>query len=113
LVEALAHLPVRGMHVGPVTAIRANKVTDAVVREGMSIVPTLVSALDHSSYNQTVWIVFCLAELRAGSAKATVIRVRQEEERGRFAAEPHDLTLSSEIKNYLRIVAVAEKERKK
>ena len=113
LVEALADLPLSGMNVGPVRAIGANRVTDAVVREGVAIVPMLASALDHSSYDQTVWIVFCLTELRATPAKARVIKLKHEEEHGRFAAELHDFTLEFEIKNYLRVVAEAEKARNK
>ncbi|HEV3303349.1 MAG TPA: hypothetical protein VG055_27095 [Planctomycetaceae bacterium] len=113
LVEALADLPLSGMNVGPVRAIGANRVTDAVVCEGAAIVPMLASALDRSSYGQTVWIVFCLTELRATPAKARVIKLKHEEEHGRFAAELHDFTLEFEIKNYLRVVAEAEKERKK
>jgi hypothetical protein len=110
LVEALGQLAAEGPNIGPVTAISANSTTDAVVHEGAAIVPALVAALDHSSYSQTVWVVFCLTELRATSAKARVIKLKDEEEHGRFAAEPHDLTLTFEIKNYLRVVGEAEQE---
>jgi len=106
LIEALRDVPVKGPSFGaPVRSVSANSATQAVVREGPAIVPALIAALDHSSWNHSVWIVFCLRELRARDAKARIIRLKDEEWSARFASEPHDLTLDMLIETYLRIIS--------
>jgi hypothetical protein len=104
IVEALKQLPVEGPNIGPVTGIDSNKTTDAVVQAGQSIVPTLVAALDRSSWRQSVWIVFCLQELHASSARLRLIKLKTEVEQGRFKNEPHDFTLQVLIDTFLRTV---------
>jgi hypothetical protein len=101
LIEALNQV-VSGPRVGPSMGIRANAATRAVVKRGPGIVPDLIYALDHSSWRQSVWIVFCLTELRASSARERILQLREEIDQGRFDSEPRDLTLDAGIRGYLR-----------
>jgi hypothetical protein len=101
--------PVIGPMMGPSTGIRANAATRAVVKRGRGIVPDLIYALEHSSWRQSVWIVFCLTELRASSARERVLKLRDEIDQGRFTKENerHDFTLDVWIRCYLRTEAQA------
>jgi hypothetical protein len=105
LVERLKRLPVEGPSIGPVTAFEDNDATRAVVAEGPKIVPSLTAALDKGPWNQCVWVVFCLRELHAKSAKPRIVKFNRElEDPKRFQAEPHDLTLDVEVATYLKEV---------
>ncbi len=109
LVAALNNVPVTGASIGPYTGISDNDSTRAVVHEGRDIVPFLVSALDHSSWSQSVWIVFCLRELRAVSAKDRVLQLKKELENGtRFSSEAHNFTLNVQIRAYLADLSKSE-----
>ncbi len=102
LVEDLKHVAVTGPAVGPSTGITDNEMTRAVVRQGSEIVPVLVSALDDSTWNQSVWILFCLRKLKAPEAKARILQLERELQQGaRFSEEPHNLTLDVQISTYL------------
>ena len=101
LVEALSSVPVTGPSIGPSTGITSNPQTDAVVHQGAAIVPSLIYSLDHSSWQQSVWIMFCLNELHAKAAKPQILELKKEIEHGRFASEPQDFTLDAGIDNYL------------
>ncbi|MGH7980278.1 MAG: hypothetical protein ACREE6_12965 [Limisphaerales bacterium] len=105
LVAALVHVPVKGPSLGaPVQGLSKNPATEAVVEKGPAIIPTLISALDHSSWSQTVWIVFCLKQMRATEAKERILRLQKEIDNGRFASQPHDLTLQAGIQGYLSAI---------
>lgn len=106
LVEALKDVPVKGPSAGgPVQGLYTNAVTQAVVEKGQVIIPTLISALDHSSWTQSVWIVFCLKQLRAAEAKDRILKLQREIDNGRFANQPHDLTLEAIIQGYLTVIS--------
>ena len=94
--------PSRGASIGPAQGISDNEATRAVVQQGDAIAPTLIAALDRSSWSQSVWIVFCLRQLNDRTGRDRIVQLKKEAERGRFAAEPHDLTLNALIHNYLR-----------
>lgn len=97
---------------GPCQGVSDNEVTRAIVREGPAIVPPLISALDDSSFSQSVYIVFCLRELHASAAKERIGRLRKELEAGmRFAKEPHDFTLDVQVDSYLSQVEAWEQHR--
>jgi hypothetical protein len=104
LIEALNQV-VSGPRIGPSMGITANPATRAVVKRGPGIVPDLIYALDHSSWRQSVWIVFCLRELRASAARERILQLREEIDQGRFDSEPRDLTLKASIVGYLRAEA--------
>lgn len=105
LVAALGQIPVTGPIIGPAHGLSDNAATKAVVAEGPSIIPELTSALDHSTWKQSVWIVYCLRELHAKNAKDSILKLEHEEESNiRFENGQHDLTLYAEIQGFLKEV---------
>ena len=102
LVNDLATIPPELSTMGPVHGIKETEETRAVVMQGQSIVPALVSALDRSSWNHTVYIVYCLRLLRARDARDRIVGLQTEIKRDRFASEPHDFSLDVLIESYLR-----------
>ncbi len=87
---------------GPYVGIVHNSVTRAVVAQGKKIVPQLVERLKSSGPDESAFIVFCLRELHAVSAKKKLVELQQAVRSGaRFANEPHDLTLEMQIKFFL------------
>jgi hypothetical protein len=104
LIRRLDTLPVQGVSAGgPYVGIGPNVVTDAVVKEGDRIVPSLIAHLDRATYAEAVHSIYCLHELKAKSAKPKVQALEGALQRGeRFANKPHDLTLKVEIEFFLR-----------
>lgn len=103
-VESLKEIPVDGAMIGPAKGLSPNATTHAVVEQGGAIIPTLLSALDTSSWSQTVWIMFCLKEMKATEAKARVLKLLEEIHQGRFSNEPRDLTLETLIRGYFAVI---------
>jgi hypothetical protein len=111
LIEALRNVPVNGPSLGaPAQGLSTNAATEAIVQKGPVIIPTLISALDHSSWTQTVWIVFCLDQLRATGARERILKLQREIDNGRFANEHHDLTLQAIIQAYLTVIDIQPPE---
>ena len=87
---------------GPYWGIGKDDVTRPIIARGMAIVPRLVGELPHSSWAESVYIVFCLSELKAKSAKANVLELQAQVKSGRFAHEGRNFTLDMQITYYLR-----------
>src|SRR5205823_3281554 len=105
LIDKLATLPVEGgSRGGPYVGIAHNDVTRAVVAKGDKIVPLLIDKLNTTSnLNQAIYIVFCLRELHAKSAKPYIQQL-QASISDRFKNTPRDLTLDMQIQFFLRDV---------
>ncbi len=102
LVEQLKKLKVEGPSFGaPYVAISHNDITRAIVAHGEEIIPVLIQTLENCSLSEAVFIVFCLRELHAKSAKE---RVKQLQESHRFNDTEKDLTLDLQIQFFLRDV---------
>jgi hypothetical protein len=86
---------------GPYVGITPNPFTDAIVREGTKAVPFILDRLETSDLGETIFLVFCLRELRAKEAKTAIGRLQRSE---RFAGQRKDLTLDMQIQFYLRDV---------
>jgi hypothetical protein len=99
LLDSLRQLKVEGASGGgPAVGIVHNHVTKEIVAEGSRIVPLLLKRLDSGGYDESAYIVFCLRELQAKTAKDKILELEKaHDERKRFT-EPHDLTLKLQIK---------------
>jgi hypothetical protein len=72
------------------------------VAKGESVVAPLLERLDTSDYAESVYIVFCLRELKAKGAKKKISDLgKLLAANKRYQDLPHDLTLSMQIKFYL------------
>jgi hypothetical protein len=89
---------------GPAHAIVHNETTREVVAKGRPIIPVLLKRLETCSWDEAVFIVFCLNDLRAKSAKGQVSELQKAEHGGKRFRDPHDLTLELQIQHYLRDV---------
>lgn len=90
---------------GPHVGIGGNSVTKKVIDHGDRAVPLLIKGLDTSGWDESVFIVFCLRELRAKVAKDRVARLEKEiRDEARFASMRRDATLEVQIKFFLRDV---------
>lgn len=102
LIEQLASLKVEGSSFGgPYVGISHNPVTLSIVAEGEKIVPLLIEELDTCGLDEAIFIVFCLSELHAKSAKAKIEELQSSD---RFSNVKRDLTLDMQIKFFLRDV---------
>jgi hypothetical protein len=90
--------PSRG---GPYVGIQHNDVTRSIVAEGEEIVPLLLNKLETSNLTETIYIVFCLRELHAQSAKKQIQQLQRSD---RFKDIEKDMTLEMQIKYFLRDV---------
>ena len=100
LLDTLAALPLAGgSRGGPHTGITHNEVTRELLSYGPRIVPLLVARLPASGFNDAVYLVFLLRELRATEARAAVKRLQAELPR---RAAGHDLTLQVQVEYFLR-----------
>src|SRR5262249_11255006 len=90
---------------GPYIGVVHNETTREIVGRGKKVIPHLLKRLDSSGYDESVYIVFCLWELRAAEAKTKIVQLQRDLKEGkRFSQELHDLTLEMEIEHYLREV---------
>ena len=88
---------------GGYAAIGSNIVTAEVVAKGERIVPLLIERLKACGCDEAVFIVLCLRELRAVSAKAVILELeRSLTKRERFADSPHQATLRVQMIFFLR-----------
>lgn len=111
LVRQLGELKVGGAGVGgPYSGVLHNDVTRSIVAQGHSVVPALVERLPVAGYDETVYVVFCLREMKAASAKTAVRQLQSDLRDGkRFQGERHDLTLKIEIEQYLKEVEAGDR----
>jgi hypothetical protein len=63
---------------GPGLGVVHTPVTREVVSRGPSVIPFLIKRLDTSGYNESVYIVFCLDELRAVAAKEKIAELQKD-----------------------------------
>ena len=105
-IGALAGIKVVGDSFGgPYVGVDHNHVTRDIVAFGPSAIPALVDRLKKSDVDETIFIVFCLSELQARSAKDQIIALnRSLKERQRFSGVRRDLTLDVQIDFFLRDV---------
>jgi hypothetical protein len=105
LIKELGELKVEGVsRGGPYVGVAHNDVTRRIVAKG-DAVPPLVRRLDHSSCDESVYIVFCLRQLKAGGAKGRVLQLEKEAKEGRrFEGERNVFTLEMQIQYFLRDV---------
>lgn len=102
LIEKLETLSLNGpSRGGPYVGISHNDVTRAIVAEGEAIIPLLVDKLKTSNLTETIFIVFCLRELKAKSAKEKIQQLQSSE---RFSNLERDMTLEMQIRFFLRDV---------
>jgi hypothetical protein len=86
---------------GPYVSPVHTAVTREVVSKGASVIPYLIKRLDSSGYDESVYIVFCLRELRAISAKDKVADLQKAfRECKRFPGS--DATLYIETERFLK-----------
>jgi hypothetical protein len=106
LLKELRHLKIEGIMLGgPSVGLVHNKTTRQIVSKGGRIIPYLIQRLDSSGYDESVYIVFCLHELKAKKAKKKILEVDKAlKELKRFTDKPHDLTLKNEIDFFLQEV---------
>jgi hypothetical protein len=104
LLDPLKKLKITGASAGgPYFGIAHNDVTRSIVEQGSRIIPALVQRLDSSEYDESAYIIFCLRELRAKSARDKILELEKSlDDRKRFAETPHDLTLKMQIKFFKR-----------
>ena len=88
--------PSRG---GPHVGIVHNDLTREILAAGEPIVPLLIARLPDSSFDEAVYIVFLLRELRATEAEAAVRQLQSEVEERSVG---RDLTLKMQIGYFLR-----------
>lgn len=88
--------PSRG---GPYVGILHNDVTRAIVAEGDKIIRALLERLETSSLSETIFIVFCLRELHAKSAKHSLEQLQRS---NRFQDVEKDLTLDMQLQFFWR-----------
>jgi len=87
---------------GPYVGVGHNDVTKAIVAYGQKAVPHLLDRLQTSNVDETIFIVFCLRELRATAAREAVDKLRQDLKRAkRFAGVQRDFTLEVQIDYFL------------
>ncbi len=102
LLDKLKTLGVEGPSLGgPYVGISHNTVTRAIVSEGHKLIPFLTKRLNKSSLNETIFIVFCLRELHAKSAKGNIEQLQRSK---RFKKIKKDMTLDMQIEFFLRDV---------
>lgn len=88
---------------GPYITVVHNELTREIVARGRAIVPSLAKSLNHSSYEESVLIVFCLIEIGDTSCKEQLDLLKAKCLSGdRFAAR-HDRTLVMYVDRYLAI----------
>jgi hypothetical protein len=106
ILKKLRLMKIKGIMLGgPSVGLVHNKTTKQIVSKGDRMIPYLIQRLDSSGYDETVYIVFCLHELKAKSAKKRILEVDKAlKESKRFTEKPHDLTLKNEIEFYLQEV---------
>jgi len=80
-----------------------NDVERAIVAEGPIVIPYLTAELEHSGWDESVYIVLGLGTLEASNAKPNILRLENERVRGRFGHEP-DGALYVQIRLFLREV---------
>lgn len=99
LVDRLRTLEIVGQsRGGPHRGIEHNDVTRAIVAEGEDVVPLLIARLPESGFDESVYIVFLLRELRASEAEPAIRRLQAEADQ---RSEGHDLTLKMQITYFL------------
>lgn len=86
---------------GPYTGVQHNKITEEIVAAGKEIVPLLIDNLEQGSLVKTIFIIFCLHELKAKEAKPYIERLALSK---RFANVERDMTLEMQINFFLRDV---------
>ena len=86
----------------PGFAVQHTDETRAVVAKGSAAVPHLLARLDLADYDETAFIVFCLRELRAKSAKAKILDLQKAvAEKRRFQSVRNHIGLDRELYQYL------------
>ena len=84
---------------GPHRGVTHNDVTRAILARGQPVVPLLVDRLPDSGFDEAVYLVFLLRELRATGA-APAVRTLQSQAETRSTGR--DLTLKMQIEYFLR-----------
>jgi hypothetical protein len=90
---------------GPYVGVEHTEATRRIVQQGRSVVPILVNRLGTSGLNETIYIVFCLRELKACDAKTAVQILQQQiQKKERFRNVRRDLTLEMQVIFFLKEV---------
>jgi hypothetical protein len=84
---------------GPHVGIAHNDLTREILAAGKEVVPLLVARLPDSGFDEAVYIVFLLRELRAAEAQAVVRKLQSDVEQRSVG---QDLTLKMQIEYFLR-----------
>jgi hypothetical protein len=112
LIDRLGELKVEGYSAsGPYVAVGGNQITKQIISKGSTMVPRLLKRLAKSDYNESVFIVFCLRELRARDARDHILRVHRQLVRRERFKEPHDLTLEMQIRYFLADIGESKPKR--
>jgi hypothetical protein len=86
----------------PGFAVQHTDETRAVVAKGSAAVPHLLTRLDLADYDEAAFIVFCLRELRAKSAKAKILDLQKAvADKRRFQSVRNHIGLDRELYQYL------------
>ena len=100
LLDQLRTLRVQGpSRGGPHVGIAHNDLTREILAEGKPIVPLLLARLPNSDFDEAVYIVFLLRELRATEAEPVVRQLQSDVEERSVG---RDLTLKMQIEYFLR-----------
>jgi hypothetical protein len=104
LFEKLKTIEVEGISFGgPYVGVGHNATTKAIVEKGRPVIPFLIKRLDKSGVNESIWIVFCLRELKAKEASPAINDLkRQLEAKERFSNIRRDFTLEMQIHFFLK-----------
>jgi hypothetical protein len=112
LIDRLKELKVEGYSAsGPYVAVSENQITKQIIAKGSTIVPRLLKRLDKGDYNESVFIVFCLRELRARDGRDHILGVHRQLVRRERFKEPHDLTLEMQIRYFVADIGESEPKR--
>lgn len=88
---------------GPVWGIMPDEVTNSIIAQGGKIVASLIKELSKSDWTESVYIVFCLREMKAKGAIPSVLLLKKQlMSDERFENEHHNFTLEVQIDSYLR-----------
>jgi hypothetical protein len=100
LIEKLATLRVDGPgRGGPHTGIVHNDVTRELLTFGKKVVPFLVARLPDSGFDEAVYTIFLLRELRAIEARPAVLELQSQIDQ---RSAGRDFTLRMQVEYFLR-----------
>ncbi len=99
LISKLEHLSVDGFSMGgPHVVLVSNEVTSQIVKIGPPIIPKLIKNLDNTSMISVMYTVWCLNEMKAKSAKPSIVYLNKRLDAGElFPGVKRDIALNSQI----------------